>query len=842
MARLDDEVNKELQNFLPRKLVSDGDIYILLQGIADHSSGELNSDGRFLRETLLDPEKGPSLREKLATAWDAKEYQSIRAIDYLRISKRPPPPPPRRETSEEVSATERAWNVDYVGDVATVLLNRIKGSLPDPKRKDTPSSTSGLYARYMAIIQSSGMGKSRAVDEIAKGELVIPMILRPDDSTGYPPADPGIRNYLTDSSPGVFQRVLALFHALFVIVTEVAKSTKAPSEGLAPLNKSMPFAGQFREYMNHGMSMTRHGEFRVRFYDRVITKARGVLEAYQREIPAELDSTNPGVDSKIKDSSFMLNTECEALLTTLKEFPDPSSLVILSFDEMHVLRDNYLVFRRALRALMEQPVFSLFLSTAGHLYEFIPNPTMDSSARMAGGGSVIPPFSELGFDHFAKRTNLAGGQGATETEDALTHISSTAQLVKFGRPLWATRYDKGVRPVRAHIINFALSKLLGGINPWAGMSLESPHQLGCLAQRLPIEFLSLSYSSSLINPQTVQVQSHLRVVLRVVDNLETMITATPSEPILSEAAYWLMSTEQFKPATALKTILGGFSVDRGDRGELLVMLLLIIARDIAVGFPNDFGFPRSGFRWCSVKAFLSGLFVESAWTAAIGDRQSAMEKVLDSKLYFTHFIKVHQHEMLNPKSIVRLMTRGAAILCANSQKGVDLIIPFTRGGLTTQDLGVILVQVKNSMAYTANPIPKEFEGMSLDPLSNIPTIQLFFSLAAKHDCLVVVDTPKLPPDTFNFWIAGLSSKILHPVGVEGDAVWKGLLDASYGWQEVYLEHGRSAKERENREKLMNIRRSMYPGGAMAGAHWRSWCDMEEEEGEDIGDVDVNMEE
>ncbi|KAI9573697.1 hypothetical protein HD554DRAFT_2167257 [Boletus coccyginus] len=793
MARLDDEVNKELQNFLPRKLDSDGDIYTLLQGIADHSSGELNRDTRFLREKLRDPEKGPSLREKLATAWDAKEYQSIRAIDYLRISKRPSPPPLRQETSEEASATEQAWNVDYVGDVATVLLNRIKGSLPDPKRKDIPSSTSGLYARYMAIIQSSGMGKSRAVDEIAKGELVIPMILRPDDSTGYPPADPSIRNYLTDSSPGVFQRVLALFHALFVIVTEVAKSTKAPSEGLAPLNKSMPFAGQFREYMNHGMSMTRHGEFRVRFYDRVVTKARGLLEAYQREIPAELDSTNPDVDSKIKDSSFLLNTECEALLTTLKEFPDPSSLVILSFDEMHVLRDNYL---------------------------FIPNPTMDSSARMAGGGSVIPPFSELGFDHFAKRTNLAGGQGATETEDVLTHISSTAQLVKFGRPLWATRYDKGVRPVRAHIINFALSKLLGGINPWAGMSLESPHQLGCLAQRLPIEFLSLSYSSSLINPQTVQVQSHLRVVLRVVDNLETMITATPSEPILSEAAYWLMSTEQFKPAIALKTILGGFSVDRGNRGELLVMLLLTIARDIAVGFPDDFGFPRSGFRWCSVKAFLSRLFVESAWTAAIGDRQSAMEKVLgDSKLYFTHFIKVHQHEMLNPKCIVRLMTRGAAILCANSQKGVDLIIPFTRGGLTTQDLGVILVQVKNSMAYTANPISEEFEGMSLDRLSNIPTIQLFFALAAKRDCLVVVDTPKLPPDMFNFWIAGLSSKILHPVGVEGDAVWKGLLDVSYGWQEVNV-----------------------PRGAMAGAHWRSWCDMEEEEGEDIGNVDVNMEE
>ena len=136
-------------------------------------------------------------------------------------------------------------------------------------------------------------------------------------------------------------------------------------------------------------------------------------------------------------------------------------------------------------------------------------------------------------------------------------------------------------------------------------------------------------------------RSHLRVVIRVVHDLETMITASPSEPILSEAAYWLMSAPSFKAADALKSILGGFSVDRGDRGELLVMLLLVIARDKAVGPPNDFGCPQHGARWCSVNTFLSNLFTESSW-AAIGEKRSSMEKALgDSKLYFSHFIKVH---------------------------------------------------------------------------------------------------------------------------------------------------------------------------------------------------------
>ncbi|KAI9572000.1 hypothetical protein HD554DRAFT_2186431 [Boletus coccyginus] len=711
--------------------------------------------------------------------------------------------PPRQE-SDEGLATERAWKVQYVGDAAAVLLNRIKNSLPDPKRDDSPSSTSGMAA----IIQSSGVGKSRAVDEIAKGELVIPMVLRPQGSSGYPPADQGIRHYLTDTTPGVFQRVLAFLHALFVVVAEVAKSTEAPCKGLAPLNKSMPFAGQFRKYMNHNMTMTCHGEFRVQFYGRVVRMAYEILGTYKRE--------------NINGPSSLLNTTCETLMMALKAFQHPPSFVILSFDEVHVLENNYLEFSCALRALMGQPVFSLFLSTDGHVCK---------------RGRVIPLFSELGFDHFAK--DVVGGQDAMETDDMLTHVSSTAQLVKFGRPLWATRYDKGDPTVRALIVDFAALKLLGGI-PWYGeKSLGLPQQLGCLAQRLPIEFLSSSYSSNPGNPQTVQVQFHMRMLFRVSDNLGTMITSTPSEPILSEAAYLVMSARRFKPASSLKDMLNGFLVDRGDRGELLVMLMLTIARDIAVGPPTGFGIPRSGFRWCSVKAFLSSLFVESAWTGAIGDRRSAMEEVLgDSKLYFSHFVKVHEPEMLNAKHITRLMSRGAAIFCANNEKGVDLVIPFTRGGLATKDLGVILVQMQNDKSYTANPKPNEFERMSVKGLSNMPTLRLFFALAAKRVRLVV-DTPSSPPDTFNFWIAGLSSDILRPIRDEGDVVWKGLLDASYAWKEIYAEHhGGGARLKENHEQLANIRRSMYPGGATSDAHWSSWCNTEEDtqDEDDIEDV------
>jgi len=110
MTRLDDKINRYMEKILPPKLDPDNHLlYFLLQEIARHSSGELNKDTKFLEEKFSDPEKGPSLREKLAKAWDEKKYQSIRAIgrnglqrfqcvfhgyltDYLRISKRLPPP------------------------------------------------------------------------------------------------------------------------------------------------------------------------------------------------------------------------------------------------------------------------------------------------------------------------------------------------------------------------------------------------------------------------------------------------------------------------------------------------------------------------------------------------------------------------------------------------------------------------------------------------------------------------------------------------------------------------------------------------------------------------------
>ncbi|KAM6501263.1 hypothetical protein JOM56_004277 [Amanita muscaria] len=93
------------------------------------------------------------------------------------------------DISPSHSATEKAWNEKYVGSAADCLYDTIKGHCArgDPV----------VYARYASIIQSSGMGKSRMIDELSKKHLVLPINLRPSSDNGFPAADVNVRTFFT---------------------------------------------------------------------------------------------------------------------------------------------------------------------------------------------------------------------------------------------------------------------------------------------------------------------------------------------------------------------------------------------------------------------------------------------------------------------------------------------------------------------------------------------------------------------------------------------------------------------------------------------------------------------
>lgn len=82
------------------------------------------------------------------------------------------------------------------------------------------------YAKLIPIIQSSGMGKSRLIDEIGKSHLCITVTLRENGESGYPPGDPEITKFLKEPLKApkdvlmAHTYMLALLDSIFCYITD----------------------------------------------------------------------------------------------------------------------------------------------------------------------------------------------------------------------------------------------------------------------------------------------------------------------------------------------------------------------------------------------------------------------------------------------------------------------------------------------------------------------------------------------------------------------------------------------------------------------------------------------
>jgi hypothetical protein len=365
---------------------------------------------------------------------------------------------------------------------------------------------------------------------------------------------------------------------------------------------------------------------------------------------------------------------------------------------------------------------------------------------------------------------------------------------------------------------FAIGKLLND-DPYT-KQLTQEQKLACLSQRLPIEFNSTTYTSQ--TAEMKQVEGHLRVCLKVDANFESMVTVSPSEPLLSEAAYAVMDRESFNPVQAFRSILEGFAVHKGDRGEFLVLLLLTLARDKAVGHPGINGHPDC--RFFKFVPFLYGKLFKPLAALTMLERDFP-----DAMMHFNHVVKLHDFKSIDKESLLFLMTRGAGVLCANNQQSIDTVNIFLTSGtkLDIDNIGIMLCQIKNNSDYTDKCQPELFD--SMDPYhlkilkqkdKPVPIIKIVFALAAKTASLQVIR--RKPSSEYNavvyeIWSSGLSAEFLAPITVEQTTIWEGLLQASYGWKDIY----KAETERKRR-----LRRSMYPGAADDEGHWTQWTSKE----------------
>jgi hypothetical protein len=113
---------------------------------------------------------------------------------------------------------------------------------------------------------------------------------------------------------------------------------------------------------------------------------------------------------------------------------DSEPFVILAFDEARTLVEphnaelwsHFSELLRALRALNDQPLVSLFLTTTGNVNALVPSFRKDLSGRMQSRQvhSATRPFVETGFDHFAFKDQFN-----------LRAVAGDEHISHFGRPL-----------------------------------------------------------------------------------------------------------------------------------------------------------------------------------------------------------------------------------------------------------------------------------------------------------------------------------------------------------------------------------------------------------------------
>ncbi|KAF8492177.1 hypothetical protein F5888DRAFT_1806903 [Russula emetica] len=752
--------------------------------------------------------------------------------------KEPPAPfinPLHRASTSSEEAVERAWQRVFRGEAATVLLLTISSYLD--KKRDP-------YSRQATIVNSSGTGKSRMVDQLATKIITVPVCLRPDPSTGYPRPDAALRSWLlageiSDITLGTIRtRLHGFVYALLTVTRTTLESIDSDSEnGKITETKDgvelrqAKLASAFRDRMTKGQSYQGPNAYREGFYKKVTRLADEFIKSRQ-QINDPKDTKQP---KKFYPYDFEDGDEAEDAGKLLARFVDPHDLldrdegrprrplVIFAFDEAHILTDNppvanratwnmFSELRRILRQTSDQAIFSLFLSTAGRFNLFSPEISSDPSMRIQDSIlSTVDPITEISFDDLA--------YDAPEYKIMLEHVVEMDWMCHLGRPLFASIYDAEEIKYRSkmELMDLAKAKLLDGPTTLRNNRSGS---LACLSVRFALEF---NMDGTACDVARTQVERHMRLCLAATAGRDTLVTLAGSEPLLAEAAYELMKGTEWNPVHHLAHHSDLNCVDRGRRGELVAALLIMQACDAA----------RAGRRWVPVDVFMQELLPPAKYHIlkesfptfyCDGQKDKFAAIFKDYGIWFNHVIKVEEDKMFSADRLWKFITRGAMILCSNNQEGIDIVIPIchTQKALSRHSVTAILVQVKNAEKYQSKFDKSLFDGMNPiklglfpDKVDPKPVIRIVFALAAVNAGVDFPDAPQRDHHhydkftAFDVWCAGLENKTFKHIGADLGS-YRLLLERSLRRHDAFeLQDDREGHD-EARRLRGSLRRRMAP--------------------------------
>ncbi|PBK83916.1 hypothetical protein ARMGADRAFT_1170298 [Armillaria gallica] len=725
--------------------------------------------------------------------------------------------PGLRRPSAPPGTTMMAWSQDFQGSGVKALEQHIWHYLVVKSVMRHP------YTAFMSITQSSGMGKSRLIDEFSKTHFVIPLNLRDPSTIGFPPSDKEVYSYLTSGEANSVPHICRFLVVLFRRTKEAVNALKLECSDES-LREPSTLASAFRDCMTDGQStVSGRGDFRTDFFKDVVDATRK-----NKHAPAigatELEDAYQDLEDAICDAicnDSDMSHRCMPKIYIM--WDDAHYLGKGLCSELHLQREPICsILERVLFILRRKNLFSFFVSTSGHPTPLVPTFHIHPSTVIMPEipPKSVPPFTDFGFDHL-----MAGRQVGMIGAQTLVDVTKLEYVVHMGRPLWSVIYNVGSKNVKMNILGFAQTKLLDrraeDVTAWTAWTFSPDQLFACLSQRLALELDSRT-PADLLKEQNL-VENHMRVCLKIGSGFEDPVTTSSSEPVLSEASsLYTRLSKDFSMPDALKTIFSDFPIKHERQGALLVLAMFTVARDSAISRRHE---------WCTsipivpVASFFEQLFAEDisdmlpSRVTRTHEPRSFKDVFSRANMHFNHCVKRHDAGMLTRSMLLGFIARGAAIV---HQPGVDIIVPFLFYDLklVKWNVGFILAKVDGGAVPRAglfDTMDPFVLGLFEDGEPTVPIIRIVFALGVAKEKGKLVRMPYHVQDdvtSYDFWCAGMLPEILKPAAT-APWTWDKLLAASCGWAKIY--------NAESEERTA-YRRQQNPLGVGDAEHWSQFVD------------------
>ena len=238
----------------------------------------------------------------------------------------------------------------------------------------------------------------------------------------------------------------------------------------------------------------------------------------------------------------------------------------------------------------------------------------------------------------------------------------------------------GLPPIST--LSLAQEKLAHSRLPFSVETLtDKQTAFALLSRRILLHFRSLQSASATMGSNLIA--RHLQVAFVVPKHRQFVVSGSPSEPFLIEAAAEMMATTGFSAIHSLLNFANEGLLNAGESDEIVGRLLTIDAYDFALRKRPPTG-PRHMYHsWVPVLEFLEALFTDRVYEDIIKikpyrqpDGRTLGEAFKNAVIRLTHYVRLSHLSLITAANVRKAFIRGMGLVGAASQTLIDIVIPM----------------------------------------------------------------------------------------------------------------------------------------------------------------------